>query len=148
MSAREPTWLYLHDALDRVSHRTFQKPMELLRTSQSLKVRYTLRDLLQAGNIEAYVRVKNRMIRLTVPLMLKLPFGIHYKGITPGIEIGQWPGQLLSLRLKATDLESSLDSRFPRTVHEPRPKSHAEKNEEAKRWLVKLMKGKPSYQRA
>jgi hypothetical protein len=141
MSARQPTWLYLHEALDRVSQRMFQEPMELLRTSQSLKVRYTLRDLLRGGNIEAYVRVKNRMVRLTVPLMLRSPFGIHYKGTIPGIEIGQWPDQLLSLQLKATDLESSLDSRFPRTVQQTRPKSPAQKNEEAQRCLVKLMKG-------
>jgi hypothetical protein len=80
------------------------------------------------------------MIRLTVPLMLKLPFGIHYNGTTPGIEVGRWPGQLLSLRLKAVDLESSLESNFPRSAQVTKQKSHAERNEEAKRWLVDLMK--------
>jgi hypothetical protein len=140
MPTRKPPWLYLHEALDRVSARLFQRPIEALPRTKSLKVRYTLRDLLQAGDIESYVLIKNRMVRLTVPVMLRSPFGIHYDGDIPGIEISKWPGQLLSLSLKASDLESSLNTRFPGAIEEPKPKSPSEKNEEAKRWLVTEMR--------
>jgi hypothetical protein len=138
MTAREPPWLYLHEALDRVSARMFQQPVDALRTSQSLKVRYTLRDLLRTGDIEAYVRIKNRIVRLSVPVMLKVPFGIHYDGHIPGIEISKFPGQLLSLRLKTSDLKTSLNSTFGADVKKAKP-PNAARLENATRWLVKKM---------
>jgi hypothetical protein len=138
MSARKPPWLYLHDALDRVSARMFQKRMDALTKSQSLSVRHALRDLLLAGDIEAYVHHNNKMIRLATSVMLTPPFGIHYDGDVPGIQTSRSPEHLRSLRLNANNLESSLELKFHEIV-EVRPKSFKEKNDEAKHWLIKEM---------
>jgi hypothetical protein len=141
MSRRRPPWLFLHEALDRVSQHLFQQPAEGLPQAKSLKVRYLLRDLLKTGDIESYVFIKNKAVRLTTPVMLKPPFGIHYNDSIPGIEVSRWTGQLLSMRLKASDLSASIDSLLPPNTDKRRPKSHHVKNEEALRWLVTVMQG-------
>jgi hypothetical protein len=118
----------------------FQQPIDDLPTKQSVRVREVLRDLLQTGDIDSYVNIKDKMVHLTVPTMLKPPFGIHYQGSIPGIEISKLPGELLSLRLKTTDLQSSLAARFPDPRKEPQPKSYSEATNDALHWLVRTMR--------